>query len=112
MINKIISGITDLQLQTHSFLCILLMNSFQFLCLHTYMHYVSIIKVVLFSQQTEADSPWTETTKFKVNDTYFVDPDVVHPLFEVKSIELQKTIPHDHAILFTRYFVYICTLCF
>ncbi|XP_060563907.1 zinc metalloproteinase/disintegrin-like, partial [Ruditapes philippinarum] len=65
--------------------------------------YISIKIVDLLIMTTEADSAWTETTKFKVNDTYFIDPDVVHSLFNPKSIELQKTIPHDHAMLFTRY---------
>ncbi|XP_060557745.1 A disintegrin and metalloproteinase with thrombospondin motifs 9-like [Ruditapes philippinarum] len=65
--------------------------------------FISIKIVDLLIMTTEADSPWTETTKFKVNDTYFIDPYVVHSKFNPKSIELQKTIPHDHAMLFTRY---------
>ncbi|XP_060557744.1 A disintegrin and metalloproteinase with thrombospondin motifs 20-like isoform X2 [Ruditapes philippinarum] len=65
--------------------------------------FISIKIVDLLIMTTEADSPWTETTKFKVNDTYFIDPDVVHSHFNPKSIELQKTIPHDHAMLLTRY---------
>ncbi|XP_053380767.1 uncharacterized protein LOC123548610 [Mercenaria mercenaria] len=65
--------------------------------------FISIKLVDLIIMTTVADSPWTETTKFKVNSTYMVDPYVVRSLFKVKSIELQKTIPHDHAMLFTRY---------
>ncbi|XP_053379744.1 A disintegrin and metalloproteinase with thrombospondin motifs 10-like [Mercenaria mercenaria] len=65
--------------------------------------FISVKLVDVKIMTTVADSPWTETIKFKLNSTYNVDPYVVHDLFQVKSIELQKTIPHDHAMLFTRY---------
>ncbi|XP_045162891.2 A disintegrin and metalloproteinase with thrombospondin motifs 20-like [Mercenaria mercenaria] len=65
--------------------------------------FVQLKLVDLRIMTTASASPWTETTKFKVNSTFMIDYRVVHPLFKVKSLELQKTIPHDHAMLLTRY---------
>ncbi|XP_060595779.1 uncharacterized protein LOC132749884 [Ruditapes philippinarum] len=65
--------------------------------------FISIKLVDFRIMTTEADSPWTETTKFQVDSTYYVDSDDVHPLFKATSLEYQKTVPHDHAMLFTGY---------
>ncbi|XP_060595781.1 uncharacterized protein LOC132749885 [Ruditapes philippinarum] len=65
--------------------------------------FISLKLVDLRVMTTVADSPWTETTKFKMNSTYMIDYRDVHPLFKPTSLALQKTIPHDHAMLLTRY---------
>lgn len=64
--------------------------------------YIVLCNKVFCFIKTVEDSPWTEKTKFEVNSTYMIDPDVVHPLLQNRSVDLQKTIPHDHAMLFTK----------
>jgi hypothetical protein len=60
--------------------------------------------------QTSSSSPWTETVKVPAGSTYDVDPTRVLPIFQPKSVDLQKTIPHDHAMILTKYIFHFISL--
>ncbi|XP_063416393.1 A disintegrin and metalloproteinase with thrombospondin motifs 3-like [Mytilus trossulus] len=62
---------------------------------------IKLVDVVVMTRAS--DSPWTETVKVRASPKYRVDPNKVLPLFKPKSVELQSTIPHDHAMVFTMY---------
>ncbi|KAL4218953.1 A disintegrin and metalloproteinase with thrombospondin motifs 14 [Mactra antiquata] len=67
---------------------------------------IKLVDVMVMT--TPSQSPWTETVKVQDADgvNYDVDPTRVLPLFQPKSVELQRTVPHDHAMIFTKYSLY------
>ncbi|CAG2212512.1 unnamed protein product [Mytilus edulis] len=62
---------------------------------------IKLVDVIVMTRAS--DSPWTETVKVRGSPKYRVDPNKVLPLFKPKSVQLQSTIPHDHAMVFTMY---------
>ncbi|XP_045210527.2 metalloprotease mig-17-like [Mercenaria mercenaria] len=65
--------------------------------------YISIKLVDVLVMTSASDSPWTETVKVNAESEYTVDPRKALPIFQPKSVDLQRTIPHDHAMIFTLY---------
>ncbi|KAH3708917.1 A disintegrin and metalloproteinase with thrombospondin motifs adt-2-like isoform X2 [Dreissena polymorpha] len=71
--------------------------------LEPYNIYISLKLVEISVKKTPQDSPWTETVKVAQGSDYVVDPTQVLPLFQPYSEQLQRTVPHDHAMLYTEY---------
>ncbi|XP_053381291.1 snake venom metalloproteinase fibrolase-like [Mercenaria mercenaria] len=65
--------------------------------------YINIKLVDVLVMTSASDSPWTETVKVNAGSEYTVDPRKALPIFQPKSVDLQRTIPHDHAMIFTKY---------
>ncbi|XP_052790624.1 zinc metalloproteinase-disintegrin-like BjussuMP-1 isoform X2 [Mya arenaria] len=65
--------------------------------------YITLKIVDVLVMQTAAASPWTENVKRLDGNEYVIEPKDVLNLFQPKSIQLQNSYPHDHAMLFTMY---------
>ncbi|XP_052788866.1 uncharacterized protein LOC128223631 [Mya arenaria] len=63
--------------------------------------YITLKIVDVLVMQTAAASPWTENVKRLDGNEYVIEPKDVLNLFQPKSIQLQNSYPHDHAMLFT-----------